>query len=168
MRIEPTAEPSSRGLVFLDFDGVLHPIKVGGKRLVKLPVFEHWLQARPSIDLVFSTSWREQHSVEALAAFLSPDLRHRCLGATPMLHRVFGPTWSRTPEEVHFGRYERQAEIELWFKEHPANGAWAAVDDMPELFEPECSWLVTCDASVGLTSLDLNRLDQMLGLAKGP
>jgi hypothetical protein len=143
----------------LDFDGVLHPMNnVSVGRFCRLPLLEAWLRQRPGVDVVVTSSWREDHSLESLRDFFSEDLRPRLVGVTPLAHRLFGPAWSRTPEERAQARYVRQVELEAWLREASHPGPWIALDDNPELYEPGCPHLVVCDPDVGLTAERLQAL----------
>ncbi len=86
-------------MLYLDFDGVLHPESVyrqpgkGGPYLADAPghaLFEHaeMLEAvllpYPDVRIVLSTSWVQAYggSVAKVARRLTPDLRARVVGAT--------------------------------------------------------------------------------------
>ena len=139
---------SIQRLVFLDFDGVLHPGLAG--TFIHLPLFEDFLHTHPDVGVVFSTSWREQESLESLTEFFSPSLRPRIQGATPISTGGPGSRWR---------------EILEWLTEHPEHGRWAALDDDAQLFPSFCDQLVLCDASRGLRAAQLRELQVKLGLA---
>jgi len=147
----------------LDFDGVLHPMNNAALgRFCRLPLLEAWLRQRPGVEVVVTSSWREDHSLDSLRDFFAEDLRPRLVGVTPLAHRLFGPAWSRTPEERAQARYVRQAELEAWMRGACHPGPWVALDDNPELYEPGCPHLVVCDPEVGLTD---ERLQELWNLA---
>jgi len=75
-------------ILFLDFDGVLHPegedhILNGGADFCFLPRLEALLREFPHVNIVISSSWREQLLYETLLKPFSSDIRDRILGATP-------------------------------------------------------------------------------------
>lgn len=77
-------------VLFLDFDGVLHPEEAPEEDLFSCsPVLWHVLRARPEIEVVFSTSWREFKAQKALIQLVTRnggrDLRHRFIGQTPVI-----------------------------------------------------------------------------------
>lgn len=72
-----------RRIIFVDFDGVLHPDGVA--LFSRLPMFESLLARMPDAEVVVSSTWREDHTLEQLRQFPSPDLRRRITGVTPSL-----------------------------------------------------------------------------------
>ena len=113
-------------ILFLDFDGVLHPYPT-----LLEPMFFRtnllWeiLRVCPNVAVVFSTSWREEHSLEYLVDFVTygggEDLAHRFIGCTTNIEH-----------EGYYGR--RDLEIQYWLDANCPNSDWLALDDMPELF----------------------------------
>lgn len=129
-------------ILFLDFDGVLH----GDARphLERLPLLEDWLRMYPRWQVVISSTWREEYSMEALIGKFAPDLQHRIIGGTP-----------RLPGEFDDG-YVREDEINAWLAGNDLSLAhWVAVDDMDDWFTPRCPNLVLIDPEVGLQPADL-------------
>ncbi|QGZ56428.1 HAD domain-containing protein [Paraburkholderia acidiphila] len=132
---EPDMLPRRRGAIvlYLDFDGVLHPEDVwrrpGYGPYVATPpghvVFEHaallarCLEPYPELRIVLSTNWvRVFRSVRKTARRLPPELRRRVVGAT--LHGRMEPVWFRS---VPRG-------VQVWgdvCRRRPA--AWLALDD---------------------------------------
>ncbi len=145
-------------ILFLDFDGVMHPVGSGIDR-----IFQHanllstWLHQHPEVRLVVSSSWREQFSLSELGDLLfhdRPELQDRVAGATPIL------------KFVDSAGSERETECRIWLYDNEKDydyAAWIAIDDQPELFKslsPE--QLVLCDPSIGLTEAGLQRAWQAL------
>lgn len=150
-------------IVFLDFDGVAHPDRSRTEpKFCRLPLIESWLRARPAVDVVISSSWREVHPFRELVEFFSDDIQPRVIGCTPVFHRV-------SPAELEGGktgwplRHKREAEVRQWMLDSwdPAR-PWVALDDMPELFQLGCKALVLCDPTVGITDATLDELDSRL------
>lgn len=81
-------------VLFLDFDGVLHPagvptINSDGEFVPHERLFawrnnlEMELRAHPSLEIIISSDWRKYHAEEDLAAFLGKDLGRRVAGVMP-------------------------------------------------------------------------------------
>ncbi len=122
-----------RFILFLDFDGVLHPHTSGTCR--HIPLLEDFLRKHPRVQVVISSTWRFQYSLQELKEWFSEDLWDRIIDVTP---------------EAAAGPGSRQHEIELWLREHPALH-WVALDDEAALFRPGCPWLMKTDTRIGLT-----------------
>lgn len=130
-------------VIFLDFDGVLHSAHGDAQLFEHVERLAQVLAPYPEVRVVVSSSWRDVHDEEELQCFLFP-LAERLLGVTPNLP---GPL--------------RQHEIEAWLEDSaqrhaagdPAGIAvsdWIAIDDMPRLFRPDCSWLIVTDPQIGM------------------
>jgi hypothetical protein len=114
-------------VIFLDYDGVLHPLglelmpaSVGanGKPRAKaikvdffcwVPLLAELLEAHPDVFLVVHSSWRESHEHGPLGAYLGP-LEHRYLGAT-------------SPGD-------KLASIDAWLAAHPEVQSYRMLDDV--------------------------------------
>lgn len=112
--------PPGRTVLFLDFDGVLHPTggESSGARFAKRPLLETLLREPDlcHVEIVISSTWREAYPLKQLVSIFSEDIRPRIIGATPTLADV-------AP------RYLRYREIKSWLAAHPAINYWAALDD---------------------------------------
>jgi len=93
-------------IIFLDFDGVLHPDPCfdKDKLFICLPRLEQVLREFHSIRIVISSTWRLTRSLSDLKLFFSPDIANRIVGVTP--------TWRNHEEIVNIIGYQRHAEIE--------------------------------------------------------
>ena len=142
-------------IMFLDFDGVLHA--VGGCKgpFTHVPLLWGLLRARPEIEVVFSTSWREIHKQDQLIEFCTAnggeDLAHRFVGQTPRQRSEAG-RYIAGPVHVRF------AEIAIWLCEHGKGRPWIALDDDPIVFPPACKNLVLVDALKGLQQKDVDEV----------
>jgi HAD domain in Swiss Army Knife RNA repair proteins len=147
-------------ILFLDFDGVLHPVHGSSEVFTEVPRLARWLARWPGVDVVISSSWREVHSQGAMVGLLGPEVGARVIGCTPLLtvERMLGRQgWARAPNQR---RWERQEEVLAWLRASwQPRRAWVALDDLPYLFEPNCARLVVCDGSTGLTDTNLVELD---------
>ncbi|HWV19317.1 MAG TPA: HAD domain-containing protein [Rhodocyclaceae bacterium] len=146
-------------ILFLDFDGVLHP--VGGKAEVFCCVPKLWqlLRACPEAQVVFSTSWRETYSMDLLVDFATSnggeDLVHRFIGSTPV------PEWSEDDP------VNRLSECEAWLQENGHTASpWLAIDDNGEWFYG-CPNLYLVDHATGLQESDVEAIARRIQHAQG-
>ena len=131
-------------IVFLDFDGVLHPDPcLDAARLFEnAPRLEQTLGDFPHVVLVLSTAWRQGGTYEQLLALLPDSLRQRVIDVTPNFSD-FASTAALVP-------YRRQAECMRWMQLNGVQDeAWLALDDRPTGFTPYCENLIACDPQSG-------------------
>ena len=95
-------------IIFLDFDGVLHPVTClqSDMQLREMPRIAAVLRDFPDAYVVISSTWRVKRSLQDLQALFPPDVAMRVIGVTP--------TWQALAHTVY--SYHRQAEIEAWLK----------------------------------------------------
>lgn len=147
-------------ILFLDFDGVLHPEYVGQATpadvvFCHLPRFEGVMRDHPKVDIVISSTWREQFPLTALRARFSPDIAARIIGATPVTHRIDG---KYTPAR-------REGEILDWLRQAGReHEPWLALDDAAWQFQQHRDRLVACTGYVGLDAAAEAALREMLGV----
>jgi hypothetical protein len=93
-------------LLFLDFDGVLHPaISTDAIDLFcRRPLLEDVLRSCPQVDVVISSTWRETRTLDQLQSLFSADIQPRIIAVTPR--------WRDVQNHADMGTYVRQAEIE--------------------------------------------------------
>lgn len=128
-------------ILFLDFDGVLHPRAPGKRLLCNLPRLEAVLREFEFVEVVIASTWREDMSFEQLQGLFSPDIRSRIIGITPVVEIEFpaGPHGSR------------EKEIRLFLEqENYKDRSWLALDDEERLFSTGCANLVICPTLIGL------------------
>jgi hypothetical protein len=145
-------EPS---LIFIDFDGVLHPVDVWhltdqgptlGTSTLGHRLFEHalllatLLAPYPEVRLVLSTSWVRAYGLAAATAQLPESLRERVVGAT------FDPDRDG-PGFASVGRgYQILQEVQRRRPRH-----WVALDDDGRDWPEECAdQLILTDSMFGL------------------
>ncbi|MBB5502196.1 HAD domain-containing protein [Paraburkholderia sp. MM5384-R2] len=135
--------PRWRGgpVLYLDFDGVLHPEEVwrcrGSGPYVASPpghqVFEHaallarCLEPFPGVRIVLSTNWVLVFgSVRKVARRLPPALRERVVGAT--FHRQMDGAWFRSiPRGVQVWGDVCRREPDAWLALDDDDAGWPAV-----------------------------------------
>lgn len=130
-------------ILFLDFDGVLHPFPMPtdpAQLFCNLPRLEAVLRDFPDVQIVISSSWREDRSLAELASLFSPDITSRVIGVLPVIE-----IGSLT--DVAAVRYR---EIERFLEALDDPAQWIALDDDTALFPSNCSHLVQCEDGFGI------------------
>lgn len=120
-------------ILFLDFDGVLHPFfpladlpDEENKHFSYLPNFEQVVRENSHVRIVISSTWRLQRSLDEIKMIFSPDIAQLILGVTP--------TIPGHDSHVDGGR---QVECEAWLaQKNLKTTPWIAIDDMFNLFSP--------------------------------
>lgn len=138
-------------LLFLDFDGVLHPDGIG--LFSNLGLFEQHLLAMPGIEIVISSSWRETQGLDELREYFPLALRDRIIGVTPTL-------------EDGYDRGGRQREIQAFLDAAGLdyrNATWMALDDTALFFEDYYPHLILTDAGKGFSEGDGGKLREWYG-----
>jgi hypothetical protein len=76
-------------IIFLDFDGVLHPFldRSGAKAFCYMPRLEKVLREFPSVQIVIASTQREVVSLALLKEQFTSDIAARIVGATPV-HQI--------------------------------------------------------------------------------
>lgn len=112
-------------ILFLDFDGVLHPEYCErpvpeDEVFCHLPRLERVLRDFPTVEIVISSMWRYSFPLERLRERFSEDIRVRIISITPLidLNEGGGP------------RPTREDEIAQWMVENNQQSEdWLALDD---------------------------------------
>lgn len=155
---DPAADRAAGGLIFLDFDGVLHPLGEGASSFSQADLLMEAILAieessGAAVAIALVTSWRFQPMAsikEALSA------------AAPGLgERVEGRSGSMLGEQFSGGC--RLAECLDYLAKRPGGApAWhCALDDQPSIFERPAAagsqerlgppaWLIACDSNIGI------------------
>jgi hypothetical protein len=146
-------------ILFLDFDGVLHPEPCTADELfLRLPLLQDVLLCHPAVQVVISSSWRLSHPLPALKKRFQPQVRHRVIGVTSSLKSP-GPNWlpGQRPQ------YIREWECMAWLQQHCSPVTrWVAIDDCKHWFRPNCPDLLLTDGRYGMRAVDAEQLDEML------
>ena len=130
-------------IIFLDFDGVLHPDPCPRPELLlcELPRLENVLRDFPQAQIVVSSTWRETRSLDELKSLFAPDVASQVIGVTPVSSDLDHVVYS----------YHRQAEIEAWLRVNRSPwDRFAVIDDRPWLFTPFYAPLLKCDPTTGM------------------
>ena len=146
-------------IIFLDFDGVLHPTVRGEPDFSRLPLFWKILRACPDTEVVLSTSWREIYRPDELVEFVTHG------GGEDLAHRIIGSTPERLAEPGAFtyaaGRpyHRRHIECELWLVgNQQTKRPWLAIDDIARWFPADSPNLYWIDGKLALTELDAENI----------
>lgn len=131
--------------LFLDFDGVMHPLNQG-KTFTNTPVLWSILETLNDLNVVISSSWREHHSIEKMTRLLTQNggehLAARIVGTTPLGNNI-----------------QRGHECLQWLADnHHESAPWLAVDDDPLLFIGMKNHLFETDPKTGLTRNDVKQI----------
>jgi hypothetical protein len=134
-------------VLFLDFDGVLHPDPPAHQNppFCKAPQLEGWLQEHSQVVVVISSTWRLTRTMDQIKGYL-PGWQERIVGSTP---------------DMPADSYQRQGECEAWMRMNCQPWTpWLALDDRAWNFRPFEKRLVLTNRSTGLVTDDLIRLSQ--------
>lgn len=151
----PNSGPPDELILFLDFDGVLHPEGVGAElEFCHLDNFEQVMREFSQVQIVVSSSWRLGESIEDLRSHFSIDIQDRIVGITQRL------------PEFDSMRGPRQRECEAWVSEHRPQARWLALDDRAQYFDARCQHLVLIphvhDGGAGLEGAHVEILRQKI------
>lgn len=74
-------------ILFLDFDGVIHPVDASSQQLFCwIPTLRHLLSDFPDVRIVVHSSWRYEYSDDEIRQLLSP-IAERFAGTAPRMRR---------------------------------------------------------------------------------
>lgn len=144
-----------RKVLFLDFDGVLHPDGVGV--FSNLSIVEEYLLKMPDVEIVISSTWREDETLDRLKRYFSKFVQERIIGVTPVLDGG-----------CDYGG--RQKEILSYLSSeglNSENAYWVAVDDIKMFFDENWPHLVLVDGAKGFSEDDGNAVLEWYRSANG-
>lgn len=134
-------------ILFLDFDGVLHPFPLGleANHFSQIKYLWKLLESHPALLVVITSTWRENHTFSELLNIVNSHggekYVDRFIGITPILE---------DPNNYVAG--VRQDEIEQWLKNNIVGEVpYIILDDIEEYFHSHCKNLYLVDGSTGLT-----------------
>ena len=129
-------------LLFLDFDGVLHPTHFAGEDpFNRVHLLEETLEGS-NIEIVISSSWRFTHSLEKLQKLLPNSISSLVIGVTgsPVI-----------------GKHPRYQEIRAFLQSH-GHSNWRALDDSYWEFPTPCPELIRCNPNTGISEKQIQEL----------
>jgi hypothetical protein len=129
-------------IIFLDFDGVLHPVfprktlpAEESQPFSYLPRLEGVLREFPESRIVIASSWRINRPWENVISAFSLDITARIIGATPTLIQ----------KEPPYRRHPRYQEIlDFLNNKNLLDAPWIVLDDDPALYPANCQNLILC------------------------
>lgn len=136
-------------ILFLDFDGVLHPDPPNSVAplMCRAHLLQEWLSKNPQVSVVISSTWRLKQTLQQLQMFF-PGWGRRIVGMTP---------------DIPQGNFQRQHECESWMRDHALPWtSWVALDDRVWNFRPFEKRLILVDRTTGLKPSDLRLLSNAL------
>lgn len=149
-KVDRTMGHSDRAVIFLDFDGVLHPVGVPAVdekfRLIEnpdlfvwRPILERLLAPYPMVGIIVSSDWRR-------------------LFDDATLIRLLGPFATRFVGVVESYRTSRSEEILAEVKLRGLN-RWVALDDHPSVNAAQARdpRFIACGPATGLGAVDVQR-----------
>jgi len=133
-------------LLFLDFDGVLHPSHFAGQDpFNRVHLLEEAVEGS-NIAIVISSSWRFTHSLEKLQKLLPNSISSLVIGVTG------APVT---------GKHPRYQEIMNFLHSHGASN-WKALDDSYWEFPSLCPELIRCNPNTGISEKQMHELSQWM------
>jgi hypothetical protein len=138
-----------KNIIFLDFDGVLHPTSAGPEELFikSNELMECLLPFRHDCKIIISSSWRLHYSINELKELISPELGEMIDGKTG---------------DAFIGQWPRYNEIKEYLKLYSPFANWRALDDSFLEFPPDCPELIKCNPNTGLSNNELLQLQRWL------
>lgn len=135
-------------LLFLDFDGVLHP-RAGGEPFNDecMTALARAIELYP-VEIVIASTWREEFSVDKLCKKLS-KLKRPVVGTTPIINEPF----------MKYVRYYEVQEYLLKNNQH--SQCWLAIDDTRG-FYPTDAPVYWTDPERGFCETDIEKLQDMM------
>jgi hypothetical protein len=137
----------AKELVYLDFDGVLHPASpVMGDLFSRAYLLEPIVE-KTDLQIVISSSWRFTHTLEQLQAKLPSTLAQRVIGMTG---------------DAVIGKHARYQEIMNHVRQLEPGTAWRALDDSYWEFPTSCKELIRCNPNTGIGVKEVAQLNTWL------
>jgi hypothetical protein len=145
-------------VLFLDFDGVLHPdqvyitasgpqLRAEGELFMWAPILEAELAPYPDLKIVLSTSWVRNIGFGRAKRRLSPSVQERIIGST--WHSSMAKVWA---DQIWWDGASRHGQIMRYAARARVN-QWLALDDDGENWAPaDLHRLVLLDGREGLSS----------------
>ena len=133
-------------LLFLDFDGVLHPTDFAGEAPFSRAALLEETLTQHSPKIVIASSWRFTHNLDKLQKTVPAFISSLIIGTTG---------------EAVIGKHPRFTEIQRYLNTYgPAD--WRALDDSYWEFPKPCPNLIKCNPNTGILDRQIQELNQWL------
>ncbi len=147
-------------ILFLDFDGVLHPdaafmtrrgveLRGPGELFMWTPILENLLADSPQIKVVLSTSWVRELGFRAAKKRLPESVQARVIGAT--WHSGEAKGW---PDQIEWDVLSRYEQVMRYCGRARLSDWIALDDDIAGWPDDQQHRLLRCDPNTGLAGLD--------------
>lgn len=120
-------------ILFIDFDGVLHPVGAPVDRLFENAPAIAAALAGSGIEVVVSSSWSEYFPLDALIEFVAPICIRGAIGKVPG---------------------QRGAACAAWVQANRPGSLWWALDDERDQFAGLEDHVLWCDAEDAVTMVE--------------
>ena len=134
-------------MLFLDFDGVLHPSSLGSDHLFSKASLLSMALYDIDIPIVVSSSWRFTHSMKELKGRLPSEIAKKIVDVTGA---------------AVIGKYPRYNEIINYLGTQKDVTDWRALDDSYWEFPSPCPELIRCNPNTGINIHEVNAISNWL------
>jgi hypothetical protein len=129
-------------LIFLGFDGVMHPAAGDRTLFEHRDTFEALLREHAHVEVVITSSWREVFDIDTLRdEYFSRDIRARIVDVTPLIPGAM-----------------RWQEVRAYLDEVRYAGPYVVIDDDASEFPAGWAPLLLCEPQTGLDAGKLAEL----------
>ena len=134
-------------ILFLDFDGVLHPSSLDSGPLFSKASLLSMALYDIDLPIVISSSWRFTHSIKELKGKLPTEIAKKIIDVT-------GP--------AVIGKHPRYNEIINYLANQKDIADWRALDDSYWEFPSPCPQLIRCNSNTGINIREINAITDWL------
>jgi HAD domain in Swiss Army Knife RNA repair proteins len=134
-------------MLFLDFDGVLHPTSLEAGPLFSKASLLSMALYEVDLPIVISSSWRFTHSIKELKGKLPSEIAKKIIDVT-------GP--------AVMGKHPRYNEIINYLDTQKDVTDWRALDDSYWEFPSPCPQLIRCSSNTGINIREINVITDWL------
>ena len=128
-------------MLFLDFDGVLHPSSLGADPLFSKASLLSMALYDIDVPIVISSSWRFTHSLKELKEKLPSEIAKKVVDVTGA---------------AVIGKHPRYNEILNYLSVQKGAIDWRALDDSYWEFPSLCAQLIRCNSNTGINIREVN------------
>lgn len=134
-------------ILFLDFDGVLHPSGTTDSYFCNMPLLESFMLQHRHLKVVVTSIHRKKYPFEAIVNFFPPSIQSRVIGVTPISDKVS----------------DKYKDVHKWMEINRYNGPWLVVDDNLTSFPEDYKNAIKITPSTGLTKADIGFMNYLVG-----